>query len=86
MKKSDKKNVFMEVFDSLFIMLLCFATLLSAMLIKGSGEGGIDYTLKVGSLAITAAVLLVYLLFVAKQSDKGLKTMISKLFDKESMR
>ena len=44
------KNRFMEVFDVLFIMVLCFATLLSTMLMRGKvlvgsgGGGGMTYT------------------------------------------
>ena len=36
-------NIFMIIFDTMFIMLLCFATLLTAMLMKGHSLGGLDY-------------------------------------------
>lgn len=80
--KNKKNNILLEAFDALFIMILCFATLLSAMILKGNSGGGIDYSINFKTLSITAIVLIVYLLFVVKESDKGLRDMISKLFDK----
>lgn len=68
-----------EIFDILFIMLLCFATLLSTMLMRGkvlvgSGSGGgLDYSFKSGSFAITAGFLLLYLFYIISHSDKELK-------------
>ncbi len=84
MKQVEKKknNILLETFDALFIMILCFATLLTAMVLKGNSSGGIDYSLNFKTLSITIVVFIVYLLFVVKQSDKGLRDMISKLFDK----
>ncbi|MDF2678593.1 MAG: hypothetical protein K0Q97_2946 [Bacillota bacterium] len=80
--KKKKNTILIETFDALFIMLLCFGTLLSAMLMKGNSEGGISYIIDFKTIVITIAVIIVYLFFVVKQSDKELKIMISKLFNK----
>ena len=83
--KSKKGNMFWEAFDALFIMLLCFATLLSAMLMKGGSLEVVKYTINYITLGITLFGLLLYLSFILPQSDKGLKTLVNQIYnDKES--
>ena len=68
-----------EVFDILFIMLLCFATLLVTMLMRGKGlvgsgsGGGLDYSFKLGSFSVTAGFLLLYLFYIISHSDRELR-------------
>lgn len=78
-KKKTGSSRLVEVFDILFIMLLCFVTLLATMLMRGkvlvgSGSGGgLDYSFKLGSFSITAGFLLLYLFYIISHSDKELK-------------
>ena len=57
--KEKKNNILLEAFDALFIMILCFATLFSAMMLKGTSSGGIDYSLNFKTLSLTIIVLIV---------------------------
>ncbi len=69
---------FMEIFDVLFIMILCFATLLSTMLMRGkvlvgSGSGGgMVYAFSIGTFLLTFLGLGVYLAVVIPRSDREL--------------
>jgi len=87
MKKNKKeKNLVVEIFDSLFIMFLCFATLLSAMLLKNNIIGGLDYTIHIKTLVTTFLGLAIYLLYMLNRSDKGLKVMIDYIYPTEEMK
>lgn len=80
-KVNKKNNILLEAFDALFIMLLCFGTLLSAMLMQGKAISGMKYSINFTTLFITLLGLFVYLSFIIFQSDKGLKSMIKQLYD-----
>lgn len=86
MAEIKKSSWFMNVFDVLFIMILCFATLLSTMLIQGgvlvgsSGTSGISYTFSFGSFALVVAGLVGYLLYIIPHSDKELRSMIKQIY------
>ncbi|SHJ89999.1 hypothetical protein SAMN02745751_03670, partial [Dethiosulfatibacter aminovorans DSM 17477] len=60
-----KKSV---VFDTLFIMMLCFATLLTTMLVQGGvivgGEGGLSYIIKWPSFILTMGGVLLYTMYI----------------------
>ncbi|KNZ42200.1 hypothetical protein [Acetobacterium bakii] len=86
MKKTKEKKLALEIFDSLFIMLLCFATLLSAMLLKNNSGAGLDYTIHVKTLITTFLGLAIYLLYMLNRSDKGLKTMINYIYPTEKFK
>ncbi len=73
-------NLFIAVLDILFIMILCFITLLSAMLMQGEVIGGMKYSINITTFAITILGLGIYLCFILPQSDKGLKVMIQQLY------
>lgn len=73
--ENKKSKLIVEVFDSMFIMILCFVTLLSAMLMQGNASV-LTYIIDFKTLLITISGLLIYLTFVLRQSDKGLKKMI----------
>lgn len=76
-----KKNWIYEAFDILFVMILCFATLLSAMLIKGNSPPKIEYILKPVTFIITIGAIGIYIWYVLRESEKELKNMIEKIYN-----
>ena len=67
-----KQNYFTVFFDTLFIMILCFATLLMAMLLKGSvmldtDPICINYTISWPMLAIIILCLFFYVFYLFKE-------------------
>lgn len=82
-KKKGKKNLWIELADSMFIMVLCFATLLTAMLMSGNTSGELSYAINFKTLGIVITSLFVYLIYILYQSDKELKTMIQSLYSDE---
>lgn len=83
LKKNKKSNVFLEIFDALFIMVLCFATLLTVMIIKKDEIVVTNYSIDVISFVITIMSVILYLCFIVFQSDKGLRVMIQQLYDED---
>lgn len=87
MRKQPKNKPWMEVFDVMFIMLLCFVILLSTMLMRGkvlvgSGStGGIDYSFNLPIFMMLALALGGYMFYVISRSNKELKAMIQYLYD-----
>lgn len=77
--KNKKSKMLVEIFDSMFIMLLCFGTLLTAMLMQGESSE-LRYVVNFKTLAITVLGLIVYLVFVLSQSEKGLKSMVNHIY------
>jgi uncharacterized membrane protein YozB (DUF420 family) len=77
-----KNNIFVEIFDTFFILIICFATLLSAMVMKGTTSGEINYSLNITTFIITISFIILYLSFMLFQSEKGLKETIRKRYDK----
>lgn len=80
-KKKRKNSILFEIFDALFIMIICFTTLLTAMLLKGNTIGVSKYTIHITTLSITLLGLGVYLSFVLNKSEKELKLMIGQLYN-----
>lgn len=84
------KNMIVGVFDVMFIMLLCFASLLVPILVRGkvlvgSGSGGgLTYTFSWPTFLLTLLIIGGYILFILSQSDKELRHMIKKLYDKNN--
>ena len=84
-----RKNRFMEIFDVLFIMVLCFATLLSTMLARGkvlvgSGSGGgMAYNFSAWTFLLTFLGLAAYLAFVIPQSNRELGEIVESLYGTE---
>jgi len=80
--------MWMEVFDVMFIMLLCFIILLTTMLMRGkvlvgSGStGGINYSFNLPIFMMIVASLGFYMFYVISRSDKELKAMIKYCYDK----
>lgn len=82
-----KNNRFTQIIDVFFIMILCFMTLLSTMLMQGkvlvgSGSSGSSFVYSIHLLTFVPMflILLVYLVFVCVKSDNVLKDMITALY------
>ncbi len=76
-------KTFKTVFDIMFIMLLCFATLLVTMLLQGGllvGGDGIDYSFGLMSFFATFGALTLYFFFILRSSKKELKVMIDRIY------
>ena len=73
-------NIFMIVFDTMFIMLLCFATLLTAMLMKGHSIGGMNYHINFLTFGIMIIALMIYVILLLVNSEKGLRSMIKTIY------
>ena len=83
------KKLLILVFDVMFVMVLCFATLLTTMLIRGGmlvgGDGtAIDYSFNLITFILTIGGLFLYLVYVLISSDKELHTMIEEQYNEES--
>lgn len=84
--KKHRNSLGMEVFDVMFVMVLCFLVLLTTMLMRGkvligSGDSaGIDYTFSLPIFAMVALVLGGYLIYVISNSNKELKVMIKYVY------
>lgn len=81
-EKGKKSKMIVEIFDSMFIMILCFATLLTAMLMQGEGSE-LKYVINFKTLIITVIGLVSYLTFVLINSEKGLKSMVKYIYSNE---
>jgi hypothetical protein len=73
-------NIFMMVFDTFFILVLCFATLLTAMLMKGDSMGGLNYHVNYLTFGIMVIALLIYIFLLLINSEKGLRNMIETIY------
>lgn len=72
-KSEQKDNIFINIFDVCFIMVLCFITLFAAMLIQGSGAGIMHYHFKFATFIVTIGGLLIFLAYIIPQSERQLK-------------
>ena len=81
-RKKHENSMWMEVFDVMFIMLLCFVILLTTMLMRGKvlvgagSTGGIDYSFNLPIFMMIVVALGAYMFYVISRSDKELKAMI----------
>lgn len=88
--KPDKPSTFSDLLNILFLMLLCFATLLTTMLMRGkvlvgSGEGSsMTFTIDPVSLSCTAMALGGYLLYILLVSDRQLKDIVNLIYGKST--
>jgi hypothetical protein len=86
--KREKQSGKSVIFDTLFIMVLCFATLLTTMVLQGGvivgGEGGLSYIIKWPSFILTMGGVFLYITYTLKESDKELKKMISFIYEDET--
>jgi hypothetical protein len=83
-----KAGPFVQWFDVLFIMVLCFVTLMTTMLLRGkvlvgSGESsGLDYSFKPVAFFAVAIFGAIYLRYLLVHSDRELKDMIDHVYGK----
>jgi hypothetical protein len=82
MNEAPKNSRLMGAFDVLFIMILCFATLLTTMLIQGgvlvgNSSSGIHYVFKISTFLAIVVGFVGYLIFIIPQSDKELRAMVT---------
>lgn len=86
-RKKHENSLWMEVFDVMFIMLLCFVILLTTMLMRGKvlvgagSTGGIDYSFNLPIFLMIILALGAYMFYVISRSDKELKAMIQYRYD-----
>lgn len=76
----NQTNIFMMVFDTFFILVLCFATLLTAMLMKGDSMGGLNYHVNYLTFGVMLIALLIYIFLLLINSEKGLRNMIETIY------
>lgn len=79
-QKKNKAGIAMEIFDTMVIMVLCFGTLFSAMILKGGTIEELKYNIDFPTFSITILLLLVYLSYVLFQSEKGLRAVINLIY------
>jgi len=77
-------NAFVKVFDIVFIMILCFATLLATMLLRGKTENDAGiYSVKLPIVALTVVGFTLYFLYLLRHSHKELKLMVEEMYREE---
>lgn len=86
--KEKNNSKFSIIFDTVFIMILCFATLLTTMIfqggvIVGGDSKGLSYIIKWPSFIVTIGGLAFYLIYLLKESDKELRNMIEFIYSKK---
>lgn len=92
MDEKKKRNTFWCIFDVLFIMILCFATLLTTMLMQGGvlvgadGTSGIHYTFGLLSFSLVVAGFGLYLYYIIPHSEKELQEMIIMHYGEKSVK
>ena len=86
MKKRNWKDLFMTVFDVMFVLVLCFVILLTTMLVtQGGGEEPFTgYTINVPILCGVVVALVGYLCFLLKVSIGMLRDLIRHSFSRHS--
>lgn len=89
MSSRERSNFLVEIFDILFVMVLCFVTLLTTMLMRGkvivgSGSGGgLTYSFNFASFAFTASFLAIYLFYIIRHSERELKSFYGTHYDRK---
>jgi hypothetical protein len=80
-------RLMVQIFDILFIMVLCFVTLWATMKLRGKvlvgsgeGQGGLDYAFHPWSFGLVVLIFLVYLGFMLRHSERELKEMVEHVY------
>jgi hypothetical protein len=74
-------SVSVKVFDVMFIMALCFATLLATMLVRGKTVNDADiYRIGVPSALVTVVGFTVYFIYILINSHRELKDMVNEMY------
>lgn len=74
------KILWIDLLDSMFILLLCFATLFAAMLIKEKTGSELNYLINFKTLAAVIVSMMIYLSYLLYHSDQQFKQAISKYY------
>ena len=84
MKKRSLKDMLMTAVDVMFVLILCFAILLTTMLLTRSdgGEAFTGYSINIPVLAGVIISVALYLVFMRKVSIGMLRDIISGFFKK----
>lgn len=81
-----RPNLFLQWFDTLFIMALCFVTLLTTMLLRGKvlvGDGtasGLDYSFGFASCILVVVLFVVYMVYMLVHSERELQDMVNHVY------
>lgn len=84
-----KKWDFWKIFDVLFILILCYLSLLTPILMRGKvlvgggGGGGMQYTFTWSSLTLVLLAAGIFGYFLLTHSEKELKTLINNVYGKK---
>jgi len=86
--REKNNSKFSGIFDTVFIMALCFGTLFVTMIFQGGVIVGGDskilsYIIKWPSFIITIGGLAIYLAALLKESNKELRNMIDFMYNKK---
>lgn len=79
---------FVKLFDVLFILILCYISLLTPMLLRGKvlvgggGGGGMQYTFTWVSLLLCIGAAVIFGYFLITHSEKELKSLINNVYGK----
>lgn len=83
---TEKQGTLGMTLDVLFIMVLCFGTLLTTMLMRGKvlvgsgGGGGMDFTFNIPAFLGTLSGLLLYMSYLLTQSDRELRAVCKSTY------
>lgn len=81
------RQIAWDAVDALFIMALCFAVLLTTMVLRGKvlvgagGSEGLSYVVNPWTAALVVLALVSYIVFMLRQSDAELREMVNDLYD-----
>ena len=83
------KAMLVGIFDVLFILVLCFSTLLTTMVLRGQvivgtgGSEGFEYHFSIPFFVLTFSSFALYLFYVLPQSNRELRSMINRIYKKD---
>ena len=81
-----KAGFLVQCIDVSFIMILCFATLLTTMILHGkvligSGAGqGLDHSFKASTFFLVATIFAIYLWYMLRHSDRELGDLVRHIY------
>jgi amino acid transporter len=87
--KNNTKSTLIKIFDILFIMILCFATLFVTMKNNDSLLNWLNpnknniYSFELISFIVMVVCFIAYLIYIISNSNKELKNMIAEIYDEE---
>lgn len=89
-KNKSKFDFLIKTFDVMFVMTLCFLTLLTTMILRGSvivgsnSSSKMTYSFNIIYFLVTFVGLILYLFYIIPRSDKELRGMINELYSNDS--